>query len=1103
MNRKPDPITSRCRPTSVAPVDCAADVAGGGSSRFGLLVAASLLSLGVAAPASAGEWNFVSSAGVCGNALDVDFVNEDVGFVTSSCGNDIYRTTDGGTTWASSGTACPDAYHVEAYDASTVAYAGAGGCAALSTDGGVTFTDIRPPGHNNHNHGGIHFFDADTLVLRPHNSAGQSFLTTDGGASWGNSPLPRSQSWAKSVGIDSNTAYWSDTALHWSTTDQGQSWTSSPYDPSFTGLIMATDFVDANTGWAVGSDGAIYKTTDAGSTWTPQVSGYSGWLLGVAFADANHGWAVGSGGIIATADGGATWTAEAFNGAPGSNYFRAISLTDGMVFAVTQSGSEVWSLPIAAPPADPPVFTDCADSQGSFDTRTAVLGDVDGDGDLDSVTADEFDNVHLYLNNGNGAFGAPIALSNPGERYRSAALGDLDGDGDLDVFVTVDFGTDRVLFNDGTGAFTEASVPGGYRSLFATLADLDSDGDLDAFYVGFDQAHRMLENDGSGNFVASSQALPYGCTDAEAGDVDGDGDLDLVLACAAPGVKTRLSLNDGTGFFADGGNVTPGNTVDVELADLDGDGDLDLVSSAPAADGVSDYSGTGVYLNDGTGVLASNGQTLGYSTGNQRRYGYNLGDLDGDGDLDLVASMHQGDKRSEVFLNDGDANFDLELTLSSNFTIDIALGDVDGDGDLDLWEATWSNAGDRVYIDGVTCPVAGPTDTDGDGVADDEDAFPNDPNEWDDTDGDGVGDNSDTCPGGDDGLDTDSDGVCDLLDACAGDDSSGDTGGDLVCNDTDAFPDDASETTDTDGDGVGDNGDLFPNDPNETGDEDGDGVGDNSDLCSGFPNVDTDSDGVCDSSDVCPTDPTDADDDNDQVCDVVDICVGLTNVDSDGDQVCDDLDICLGPDASGDTDYDGLCDANDNCPEDDNPGQEDADGDTIGDVCEADSDLDGVIDDNDNCADAPNADQSDIDLDGQGDACDADDDNDGVADTADNCPFYANTDQADFDGDGFGDLCDGDDDADGVADDIDSCPGTPLGRAFDDNGCSGPQRIELVCGVPSDYGWRRGRYIRCVVKEARSAWRSGLISRSERSRIIRRAKWRVWWSYFSRLRRWC
>ncbi len=130
-------------------------------------------------------------------------------------------------------------------------------------------------------------------------------------------------------------------------------------------------------------------------------------------------------------------------------------------------------------------------------------------------------------------------------------------------------------------------------------------------------------------------------------------------------------------------------------------------------------------------------------------------------------------------------------------------------------------------------------DTDGDGVLDKDDAFPNDPTETTDTDGDGVGDNADEFPNdATETVDTDGDGVGDNADAYPNDPTKWeqepvDTDGDGVLDQDDAFPNDPNETTDTDGDGVGDNGDEFPNDPTETVDTDGDGVGDNADA---YPN---------------------------------------------------------------------------------------------------------------------------------------------------------------------------------------------------------------------------------------------------------------------------
>ena len=164
-------------------------------------------------------------------------------------------------------------------------------------------------------------------------------------------------------------------------------------------------------------------------------------------------------------------------------------------------------------------------------------------------------------------------------------------------------------------------------------------------------------------------------------------------------------------------------------------------------------------------------------------------------------------------------------------------------------------------------------DSDGDGVGDNSDAFPNDPAESADSDGDGVGDNADAFPfdptetvdSDGDGIgnnadpDDDNDGLSDADEASAGTDPlNPDTDGDGVGDNSDMFPLDPSESLDSDGDGVGDNADAFPSDPTETMDSDGDGVGDNGDA---FPNdptesVDSDGDGVGDNADAFPNDPS-------------------------------------------------------------------------------------------------------------------------------------------------------------------------------------------------------------------------------------------------------
>jgi uncharacterized repeat protein (TIGR01451 family) len=311
-------------------------------------------------------------------------------------------------------------------------------------------------------------------------------------------------------------------------------------------------------------------------------------------------------------------------------------------------------------------------------------------------------------------------------------------------------------------------------------------------------------------------------------------------------------------------------------------------------------------------------------------------------------------------------------------------------------------------------------DTDGDGVGDNGDAFPNDSAEWADTDGDGVGDNGDAFPNdptetGDndgDGIgnnadpDDDNDGMSDADEAQAGTDPlNPDTDGDGVDDNNDAYPLDPSETLDTDGDGVGDNGDAFQNDPTETADSDGDGVGDNADA---FPNdptetADSDDDGVGDNADAFPNDPTET-------------------ADSDGDGDGDNGDAFSNdPTETADSDGDGIGDNADAFPND--PTETvDTDGDGVGDNADAfpndaaetaDRDGDGIGDNADAFPNDP-TETVDTDGDGVGDNADAfpadsaettDTDSDGIGDNSDAFPGDP-TEWADSDGDGVGDNAD-------------------------------------------------------------------------------------------------
>jgi hypothetical protein len=200
--------------------------------------------------------------------------------------------------------------------------------------------------------------------------------------------------------------------------------------------------------------------------------------------------------------------------------------------------------------------------------RSVTVADLDGDKDLDLITASLYaDVVTILWNTGDGTFTG--AQDEPvGESAWFIAAADFDGDGALDLAVssTGSSATSDVsiLFNNGDHTFQpQVTYDVGYDAKGIVAEDLDNDGDTDLAVVVEPQAKVfILANHDDGSFAAPTTfacGLPGdGSYSLTAGDVDADGRVDLAV--------TNTGINEGVTVLR---NQTPPAGV---AGDLDGDG---------------------------------------------------------------------------------------------------------------------------------------------------------------------------------------------------------------------------------------------------------------------------------------------------------------------------------------------------------------------------------------------------------------------------------------------------------------------------------------------------------------------------------------------------
>ena len=354
-------------------------------------------------------------------------------------------------------------------------------------------------------------------------------------------------------------------------------------------------------------------------------------------------------------------------------------------------------------------------------TNQVTLADFDHDGDVDIAWANggNFGSpgspqvLRLYVNDGTGVFADESAARTGGlaGNIRDVQFGDVDGDGDLDMVCAQDFNKLPFLYlNDGSGHFTDASgnLPNKtIASSHVAMGDVDNDGDLDlAFNNGTSTRFgagptQLYLNDGSGTFTdATATNLPNAPVsqpmDCNFADIDNDLDLDLIVASRS--TSTRVFFNDGSGVFSLGAWPGDGSTYSFDFGDYNNDGDLDIL-------GVNSGSGSreALYDNDGSGVFVdvSATQIPGANNPGNDDNDSKFFELDFDGFLDLTV-CRLGGSNEKIWHSDAGV-FMLDNSLispQSDSSLDVEMADFDGDGDLDMVTAQGESGvfTNRIYI---------------------------------------------------------------------------------------------------------------------------------------------------------------------------------------------------------------------------------------------------------------------------------------------------------------------------------------------------------------------------------------------------------------------
>ena len=335
-----------------------------------------------------------------------------------------------------------------------------------------------------------------------------------------------------------------------------------------------------------------------------------------------------------------------------------------------------------------------------FVARTVVVGNFNGDSQPDLAVSSDFpshDGVSILLGNPDGTFQTFQKFDAGGQTTRSLAIGDFNGDGKQDVVTANDgFANNSLsaLMGTGTGTLNSPRVfMAGQSPVGVAVADFNSDGILDVVAVNHDGTKgtiSMMRGNGDGSFVAPYSLSISTSQPIASGDLTGDGVADMAVI-TGNGSGTQISVLPGTGVGSFGASIadlvfTSVQVNDVTIRDVNNDRKRDVIAVSSL--------GVSVFLNNGNGTF---GEEADFPPA-QRCSWVTLNDFNGDGKLDAVVANNDGtgSPGGSILLGNGNGTFNSPTSISTGGPASfVETGDFNRDGKADL---TFMHGNDTVSV---------------------------------------------------------------------------------------------------------------------------------------------------------------------------------------------------------------------------------------------------------------------------------------------------------------------------------------------------------------------------------------------------------------------